>query len=155
MSRIKNKLCFLLLIFTMQIGIVKNPLPKRWNQKFFFNILLKPLMTKTRTSLKTVFNEPLLRVTAGENPHSYTRWNDYIDYQKIESTGWARSVINSSSVPFEDNESAVLKMNFSRLDNKDNLIVRSDVTYLLLKVKGAWKIATVIIPDKVPVSSGD
>ena len=49
----------------------------------------------------------------------------------------------------------VLKMNFSRLDNKDNLIVRSDVTYLLLKVKGAWKIATVIIPDKVPVSSGD
>ena len=154
MSRIKNKLCFLLLIFTMQIGIVEKLLGKEMEPEVFLQYFIEAFNDKNSSVLKTVFNEPLLRVTAGRIT-SYTRWNDYIDYQKIESTGWARSVINSSSVPFEDNESAVLKMNFSRLDNKDNLIVRSDVTYLLLKVKGAWKIATVIIPDKVPVSSGD
>ena len=154
MSRIKNKLCFLLLIFTMQIDIVEKPLAKEMEPEVFLQYFIEAFNDKNSSVLKTVFNEPLLRVTAGRIT-SYTRWNDYIDYQKIESTGWARSVINSSSVPFEDNESAVLKMNFSRLDNKDNLIVRSDVTYLLLKVKGAWKIATVIIPDKVPVSSGD
>jgi len=154
MSRIKNKLCFLLLIFTMQIGIVEKLPAKEMEPEVFLQYFIEAFNDKNSNVLKTVFNEPLLRVTAGRIT-SYTRWNDYIDYQKIESTGWARSVINSSSVPFEDNESAVLKMNFSRLDNKDNLIVRSDVTYLLLKVKGAWKIATVIIPDKVPVSSGD
>ena len=154
MSIIKNKLCVLLLIFTMQIGIVEKPLAKEMEPEVFLQYFIEAFNDKNSNVLKTVFNEPLLRVTAGRIT-SYTRWNDYIDYQKIESTGWARSVINSSSVPFEDNESAVLKMNFSRLDNKDNLIVRSDVTYLLLKVKGAWKIATVIIPDKVPVSSGD
>ena len=154
MSIIKNKLCVLLLIFTMQIGIVEKPLAKEMEPEVFLQYFIEAFNDKNSSVLKTVFNEPLLRVTAGRIT-SYTRWNDYIDYQKIESTGWARSVINSSSVPFEDNESAVLKMNFSRLDNKDNLIVRSDVTYLLLKVKGAWKIATVIIPDKVPVSSGD
>ena len=154
MSRIKNKLCFLLLIFTMQIGIVEKPLAKEMEPEVFLQYFIEAFNDKNSNVLKTVFNEPLLRVTAGRAT-SYTSWNDYIDYQKIESTGWTRSVINSSSVPFEDNESAVLKMNFSRLDNKDNLIVRSDVTYLLLKVKGAWKIATVIIPDKVPVSSGD
>ena len=154
MSRIKNKLCFLLLIFTMQIGIVEKPLAKEMEPEVFLQYFIEAFNDKNSSVLKTVFNEPLLRVTAGRIT-SYTRWNDYIDYQKIESTGWARSVINSSSVPFEDNESAVLKMNFSRLDNKDNLIVRSNVTYLLLKIKGAWKIATVIIPDKVPVSSGD
>lgn len=154
MSRIKNNLCFLLLIFTMQIGIVEKLLAKEMKPEVFLQYFIEAFNDKNSSVLKTVFNEPLLRVTAGRIT-SYTRWNDYIDYQKIESTGWARSVINSSSVPFEDNESAVLKMNFSRLDNKDNLIVRSDVTYLLLKVKGAWKIATVIIPDKVPVSSGD
>ena len=154
MSRIKNKLCFLLLIFTMQIGIVEKLLAKEMEPEVFLQYFIEAFNDKNSSVLKTVFNEPLLRVTAGRIT-SYTRWNDYIDYQKIESTGWTRSVINSSSVPFEDNESAVLKMNFSRLDNKDNLIVRSDVTYLLLKVKGAWKIATVIIPDKVPVSSGD
>ena len=154
MSRIKNKLCFLLLIFTMQIGIVEKLLGKEMEPEVFLQYFIEAFNDKKSSVLKTVFNEPLLRVTAGRIT-SYTRWNDYIDYQKIESTGWARSVINSSSVPFEDNESAVLKMNFSRLDNKHNLIVRSDVTYLLLKVKGAWKIATVIIPDKVPVSSGD
>ncbi len=154
MPRIKNKLCFLLLIFTMQIGIVEKLLAKEMEPEVFLQYFIEAFNGKNSNVLKTVFNEPLLRVTAGRIT-SYTRWNDYIDYQKIESTGWARSVINSSSVPFEDNESAVLKMNFSRLDNKDNLIVRSDVTYLLLKVKGAWKIATVIIPDKVPVSSGD
>ena len=154
MSRIKNNLCFLLLIFTMQIGIVEKLPAKEMGPEVFLQYFIEAFNDKNPSVLKTVFNEPLLRVTAGRIT-SYTRWNDYIDYQKIESTGWARSVINSSSVPFEDNESAVLKMNFSRLDNKDNLIVRSDVTYLLLKVKGAWKIATVIIPDKVPVSSGD
>ena len=154
MSRIKNNLCFLLLIFTMQIGIVEKLPAKEMEPEVFLQYFIEAFNDKNSNVLKTVFNEPLLRVTAGRIT-SYTRWNDYIDYQKIESTGWARSVINSSSVPFEDNESAVLKMNFSRLDNKDNLIVRSDVTYLLLKVKGAWKIATVIIPDKVPVSSGD
>ena len=154
MSRIKSKLCFLLIIFTMQIGIVEKLLAKEMEPEVFLQYFIEAFNDKNSNILKTVFNEPLLRVTAGRIT-SYTRWNDYIDYQKIESTGWARSVINSSSVPFEDNESAVLKMNFSRLDNKDNLIVRSDVTYLLLKVKGAWKIATVIIPDKVPVSSGD
>ena len=138
----------------MQIGIVEKPLAKEMEPEVFLQYFIEAFNDKNSNILKTVFNEPLLRVTAGRVT-SYTSWNDYIDYQKIESTGWARSVINSSSVPFEDNESAVLKMNFSRLDNKDNLIVRSDVTYLLLKVKGAWKIATVIIPDKVPVSSGD
>ena len=154
MPRIKNKLCFLLLIFTMQIGIVEKLLAKEMEPEVFLQYFIEAFNDRNSSVLKTVFNEPLLRVTAGRVT-SYTRWNEYIDYQKIESTGWARSVINSSSVPFEDNESAVLKMNFSRLDNQDNLIVRSDVTYLLLKVKGAWKIATVIIPDKVPVSSGD
>ena len=154
MSRIKNKLCFLLLIFTMQIGIAEKLLAKEMEPEVFLQYFIEAFNDRNSSVLKTVFNEPLLRVTAGRVT-SYTRWNEYIDYQKIESTGWARSVINSSSVPFEDNESAVLKMNFSRLDNQDNLIVRSDVTYLLLKVKGAWKIATVIIPDKVPVSSGD
>ena len=138
----------------MQIGIVEKPLAEEMEPEVFLQYFIEAFNDKNSNVLKTVFNEPLLRVTGGRIT-SYTRWNDYIDYQKIESTGWARSVINSSSVPFEDNESAVLKMNFSRLDNKDNLIVRSDVTYLLLKVKGAWKIATVIIPDKVPVSSGD
>jgi len=138
----------------MQIGIVEKLLAKEVAPEVFLQYFIEAFNDKNSNILKTVFNEPLLRVTAGRVT-SYTSWNDYIDYQKIESTGWARSVINSSSVPFEDNESAVLKMNFSRLDNKDNLIVRSDVTYLLLKVKGAWKIATVIIPDKVPVSSGD
>ena len=154
MSRIKSKLCFLLIIFTVQIGIVEKLLAKEMEPEVFLQYFIEAFNDKNSSILKTVFNEPLLRVTAGRVT-SYTRWNDYIDYKKIESTGWARSVINSSSVPFEDNESAVLKMNFSRLDNKNNLIVRSDVTYLLLKVKGAWKIATIIIPDKVPVSSGD
>ena len=146
---------FSILLFLPLGGILADErLDKSASPETFLEAFIEAFNAQDAKILKKVFNEPLIRTTNGKVT-SYSSWNDYIDYQKIKSTGWVKSIINSSSVPFEDEDSAVLKMNFSRLDSEGKTIVRSDVTYLLIKTKTMWKIATVIIPTAVPVSAGD
>ena len=147
---------FSILLFLPLGGILADErLDKSVSPETFLEAFIEAFNAQDAKILKKVFNEPLIRATNGKVT-SYSSWNDYIDYQKIKSTGWVKSIINSSSVPFEDEDSAVLKMNFSRLDSAGKTIVRSDVTYLLIKTnKTMWKIATVIIPTAVPVSTGD
>ena len=154
MPKLTIFITFILCLLASNIGLSDDHLKSEVAPEEFLQYFIAGFNSENKEILKKVFNRPLIRVSNGKVT-SYLGWDEYIDYDRIKATGWRKSIINSSSVPYQDENSAILKMNFSRVNSEGATVVRSDVTYMLIKGQQSWKIAAVIIPGVVPVSSDD
>ena len=131
MARIPFILFFSLLFacFNFPLADVRK---KEQSPEEFLQYFITGFNAEDAKILDSVFTKPLIRISDGKIS-SYSSWDKYIDYEKIKATGWAKSVINGSSVPYVDKNSAILKMDFSRLNAAGDIVIRSDVTYMLIK----------------------
>ena len=76
----------------------------------------------------------------GKNTVLEEKYSDAINFDGLKKEGWAYSEINKSNVLYDDNDTAMVQVNFSRLNSKDEIILTSDVTYLLVNKDGSWKL---------------
>jgi len=63
-----------------------------------------------------------------------------IDYVGLKKTPWKFSKINQIKVLAEGANSALVELDFSRIDKDDKEFLRSTVFYVLTKDKGYWQI---------------
>lgn len=63
-----------------------------------------------------------------------------VDYETLKKSGWAQSSINDIQVLLESATTAVVRMDFSRLDKQDKEYFRTTMIYTLTKEKGYWQI---------------
>ena len=66
-----------------------------------------------------------------------------INYENLKKTGWAKSIINDLKVVRQSEDRAFVLLDFSRLDNKNNQILRSEVMYTITKDEDNWGITLV------------
>ena len=76
----------------------------------------------------------------GKNTVLEEKYTDAINFDGLKKEGWAYSEINKSNLLYDDNDTAMVQVNFSRLNSKDEIILTSDVTYLLVNKDGSWKL---------------
>lgn len=126
-------------------------------KKIFFLlnlILLGHLSAGPQEAVKEFFedfnNEDILAInTNSDSPFIYImgkntvleeKYSDAINFDGLKKEGWAYSEINKSNLLYDDNDTAMVQVNFSRLNSKDEIILTSDVTYLLVNKDGSWKL---------------
>ena len=122
---------------------------------FLFNlILLGHLSAGPEETVKEFFqnfnNEDIVAInTNSDSPFVYImgkntvleeNYSDAINFDGLKKEGWAYSEINKSNLLYDDNDTAMVQVNFSRLNSKDEIILTGDVTYLLVNKDGSWKL---------------
>ena len=81
----------------------------------------------------------------------YDKYGDSVDFVRLRSKGWIYSKINSLELIYEDDKTAMVYMNFSRYNANDEVILTSEVNYLLVNNAYKWKIKGGFAPNKVTV----
>ncbi len=81
----------------------------------------------------------------------YDKYGDSVDFVRLRSKGWSYSKINSLELIYEDDKTAMVYMNFSRYNANDEVILTSEVNYLLVNNAYKWKIKGGFAPNKVTV----
>ena len=125
-------------------------------KKFFLLnlILLGHLSAGPKEAVKEFFedfnNEDILAINAnsdspfiyimGKNTVLEEKYSNAINFDGLKKEGWAYSEINKSNLLYDDNDTAMVQVNFSRLNSKDEIILTGDVTYLLVNKDGSWKL---------------
>ena len=87
----------------------------------------------------------------GDEKNVYDKYGDSVDFVRLRSKGWSYSKINSLELIYEDDKTAMVYMNFSRYSANDEVILTSEVNYLLLNNAYKWKIKGGFAPNKVTV----
>ena len=103
-------------------------------QKYF-----KYLNAMDINSLNNASGQPFTLINGGK----ISMWNKYgdaIDFEGLESSGWAYSRIHQNKLVNEDDMTAMVNINFSRYDSADAVISTSDVMCLLVNRDGAWEL---------------
>ena len=104
--------------------------------------------------LDTVFATPFQRIRNGETV-SYISWREYINFEVVKKTGWKRSVINETEIVYDSDKTAVVRILFSRLDASDNIVAKAEAAMIIVKPGSQWKLATILLPESIPVSEED
>lgn len=104
--------------------------------------------------LDTVFATPFQRIRNGETI-SYTSWREYINFEVVKKTGWKRSVIHETEIVYDSDKTAVVRILFSRLDASDNIVAKAEAAMIIVKPDSQWKLATILLPESIPVSEED
>ena len=88
----------------------------------------------------------------GEDRYVYDKFGDSVDFQVLKNNGWSYSKINSLELIYEDSETSMVHMNFSRYGADDQVILTASANYLLMNYDNNWKIKGGFSPTKI--SSG-
>jgi len=79
------------------------------------------------------------------------KYGDSIDFEGLRNNGWSYSKINSLELIYEDSETSIVNMNFSRYDKDDNVILTSSADYFLMNYDGVWKIKGAFAPTNIRI----
>ena len=74
----------------------------------------------------------------GTNKTVSENYGDSVDFEGLRKQGWAYSKINESELLYADELSAMVDINFSRLDKDEEVLSATDATYLLVYKEGSW-----------------
>jgi len=122
---------------------------------FIFNIfLIGHLSAGPEEAIKEFFrdfnNEDILAINKnsdspfiyimGKNTVLEEKYSDAINFNGLKKDGWSYSKINTSKVLYNDDDTSMVQVNFSRFDKDNQIILTSDVTYLLVNKDGNWKL---------------
>ena len=78
-----------------------------------------------------------------------------VDFEAIKKTGWKYIQITSYEIFFENELSSQIRLDFSRHNEKDEILVSSNVIWTLIKEKSKWKLKSAIILDNIPLAKED
>ena len=76
----------------------------------------------------------------GTERNVYDSYGDSADFEGLRSDGWSYSKINSLELIYEDPETSMVNMNFSRYGGDDQVILTASANYFLINYDGIWKI---------------
>ena len=74
----------------------------------------------------------------GNNKTVSENYGDSVDFEGLRNQGWAYSKINESALIYADPMSAMVDINFSRLNQDKDVLSTTDATYLLVNKKRKW-----------------
>ncbi len=74
----------------------------------------------------------------GSNKTVSEYYGDSVDFEGLRKQGWAYSKINESELIYSDKLSAMVDVNFSRLNKDEEVLSTTNATYLLINKEGKW-----------------
>ena len=96
------------------------------------------------------YSFPLIVIQNG-NKTIHEKISTFLNFEEIKKTGWKESIINSVMVILKKDKSAITQVNLSRVNNKGDVYLTTDVNYILIKEGEDWYISGVIIDSDIPL----
>jgi len=93
--------------------------------------------SKDKDSINNASDSPFI-FFIGANKTVSENYGDSVDFEGLRKQGWAYSKINESELLYVDEISAMVDINFSRLNDDEKVLSTTDATYLLVKKDGKW-----------------
>ena len=111
-----------------------NASPKEAVTEFFKNFNNEDILAINKNS-----DSPFIYIM-GENTILEEKYSDAINFNGLKKDGWSYSKINTSTVLYNDDDTSMVQVNFSRVDKDNEVILTGDITYLLVNKDGNWKL---------------
>ena len=108
--------------------------PEETVKKFFQDFNNEDILAINKNS-----DSPFIYIM-GKNTVLEEKYSDAINFNGLKRDGWSYSKINTSKVLYDDDDTSMVQINFSRLDKDNEIILTGDVTYLLVNKDGNWKL---------------
>ncbi|MDG2422191.1 MAG: hypothetical protein P8N40_10870 [Gammaproteobacteria bacterium] len=90
-------------------------------------------------------------VVMGEAATVFDGYGDAINFDGIKRNGWVYTKINEISIVYDDNESAMVTVDFSRMNESDVAYSTTVGTYLLVNNNNSWKLKGAFFPVTLPL----
>ncbi len=74
----------------------------------------------------------------GNNKTVSENYGDSLDFEGLREQGWAYSKINESELIYADSISAMVEINFSRINQDKDVLSTTNATYFLLNKEDKW-----------------
>ena len=126
----KNLTTILISLFISGSLWAQNPEEALYKYFELFNSADKEMLNKASDS-------PFIFLI-GDNQTVSENYGDSVDFEGLRKQGWAYSKINESELLYADELSAMVDINFSRLNKDEEVLSATDATYLLVYKEGSW-----------------
>lgn len=117
----------------------------------FIRQLIGAFNSENLDSYQSKFHYPYSRLINGQIEIFSDRKVPAINFSNLKNTGWVRSQINELKTLDVGEQSAIVKLNFSRMNAEDEEYLRSNVFYTLTKKEDGWKVISLSVATSVPV----
>ena len=126
----KNLTTILISLFISGSLWAQNPEEALYKYFELFNSADKEMLNKASDS-------PFIFLI-GDNKTVSENYGDSVDFEGLRKQGWSYSKINESKLIYADDMSAMVDINFSRLNQDKDVLSTTDATYLLVYKEGNW-----------------
>ena len=124
---------------------VKGDSPETFIKRYFqeFNSM------KVDSDPASTFVFPAAIINEGKIRYIQNASEGVFDYEAIKATGWSYSKISKVTVLSEEKKTSLVKVNFTRNNERDEVLSNNAVFYALTKTKDGWRVVSAIIPDVI------
>ena len=104
-------------------------------------------------ALDRAFHQPFV-VLMGDERLVFEKYTDMVDFEIIKASGWSYSAINYTNLLYEDSDTAMIHVNFSRYKEDDSVLTTEDFTYLLIAENVGWKVKAAFSSGEIVLGNG-
>jgi len=104
---------------------------------------------KVDSNPESTFVFPAAIINDGKIRYIQNASEGVFDYEAIKATGWSYSKISKVTVLSEEKRSSLVKVDFTRNNERDEVLSNNSVFYALTKTKDGWRVVSAIIPDGI------
>ena len=108
--------------------------PKQFiNRAFFY------FNQESKAQLNGLSSRPFF-ITVGKNTRLFDGYGDAINFDEIKHDGWVSTRINQMKLIYEENASALVSVDFSRMNASGAEYFTNLGQYLLVRYENLWKL---------------
>ena len=104
---------------------------------------------KVGSDPESTFVFPAAIINEGKIRYIQNASEGVFDYEAIKATGWSYSKISKVTVLSEEKKTSLVKVDFTRNNEKDEVLSNNAVFYALTKTNDGWRVISAIIPDGI------
>ena len=147
-----TSLCLLFLLvgcIEQQTEIVLKSTPEETITNYFdaFN-------SEDLAALDKTFDSPFV-LLMGDERIVFKNYTDMVDFETIKASGWSHSKINNTNLLYEDSDTSMIHVNFSRYKEDDSVLTTHDFSYLLVADDVDWKIKAAFSAGEIVLANID
>ena len=104
----------------------------------------------SKKELDGYFQLPIMVLSNGKK-NIHEKISTFINFEGLAKTGWEYSFVHSMDTISELDNTAVVRLNFSRLNKSNEKYLRANAFYTLIRENNKWLISSMIIDSDVPM----
>ena len=110
--------------------------------------LVEDFNTADPVKYKSYFHMPHAKVSKTQVEWMDDENSPLVNFEKLRASGWIKSTVNEIEVIYATEDKGLVRLNFSRINKDEEVIVTTDGIYTFTKINGKWGIAVLFVGAK-------